>query len=472
MERREFFIGGAWVAPLVPNDYPVINPASEEQIGVISLGGAGDVDLAVKAAQAAAPILAATSFEQRLEWLHLLLEHTKRRYRELATIMSMEVGAPITMCLEQQMDAGIGHLESFIKAFHQIKWREELENGDVLLRTPIGVCAAITPWNWPINQIVLKIVPALATGSPVILKPSELTPLNAVIYAEMIDEAGFPKGSFNLVHGDGATVGTALAAHPDVRMVSFTGSIRGGVSVARNAADTIKRVTLELGGKSPNLVFADADLEARIRGGIDEVMNNSGQSCDAPTRMLVERSAYDNAVAIARDHITSVRCGDPALEGPHIGPLISAQHYQRVQDLISLGIAEGATLLAGGTGKPEGFERGYYTRPTIFIDVDSSMRIDREEIFGPVMSIAPFDSEDQAVRMANASPYGLAAYIQTSDMDRAWRVAAKLEAGNVHINGGAVQYGTPFGGFKQSGNGREGGLQGLEDFLELKAVHS
>ncbi|WP_018011161.1 aldehyde dehydrogenase family protein [Sinorhizobium medicae] len=471
LDKRQFYIGGEWVEPATQNDLFVLNPATEKPIAVISLGTAVDIDRAVAAAKKAFASYSRTSVEKRLALLEKLLAIYKRRYDEMADTITAELGAPKTMSREQQADVGVGHLQGFIDALKRLKLREKLPNGDTLLREPIGVCGLITPWNWPVNQIALKVVPALATGCTCILKPSEFTPLNAMLYAEMIEEAGFPAGVFNLVNGDGIHAGAALSKHRDIDMMSFTGSTRAGIAVSKDAADTVKRVTLELGGKSPNIVFADADIEERVTASILECFNNSGQSCDAPTRMLVERSVYDEVVEIARRVGMEARVGDPTKEGAHIGPLVSHIQYERVQALIEAGVAEGATLLAGGPGKPEGFESGYFVRPTIFANVDNSMRIAREEVFGPVLSIMPFDTEEEAVAVANDTNYGLAAYVQTRDRERAERVASRLRAGMVHINGGPHRYGSPFGGYKQSGNGREGGMFGLEDFLEVKTVH-
>ncbi|MQX48709.1 aldehyde dehydrogenase family protein [Sinorhizobium medicae] len=471
LDKRQFYIGGEWVEPATQNDLFVLNPATEKPIAVISLGTAVDIDRAVAAAKKAFASYSRTSVEERLALLEKLLAIYKRRYDEMADTITAELGAPKTMSREQQADVGVGHLQGFIDALKRLKLREKLPNGDTLLREPIGVCGLITPWNWPVNQIALKVVPALATGCTCILKPSEFTPLNAMLYAEMIEEAGFPAGVFNLVNGDGIHAGAALSKHRDIDMMSFTGSTRAGIAVSKDAADTVKRVTLELGGKSPNIVFADADIEERVTASILECFNNSGQSCDAPTRMLVERSVYDEVVEIARRVGMEARVGDPTKEGAHIGPLVSHIQYERVQALIEAGVAEGATLLAGGLGKPEGFESGYFVRPTIFANVDNSMRIAREEVFGPVLSIMPFDTEEEAVAVANDTNYGLAAYVQTRDRERAERVASHLRAGMVHINGGPHRYGSPFGGYKQSGNGREGGMFGLEDFLEVKTVH-
>jgi aldehyde dehydrogenase (NAD+) len=471
LDKRKFYIDGKWVEPATQNDLLVLNPATEKPIAVISLGTAADVDRAVAAAKKAFASYSRTSVEERLALLEKLLAIYKRRYDEMADTITAELGAPRTMSREQQADVGVGHLQGFIDALKRLKLKEKLPNGDTLLREPIGVCGLITPWNWPVNQIALKVVPALATGCTCVLKPSEFTPLNAMLYAEMIEEAGFPAGVFNLVNGDGIHAGAALSKHKDIDMMSFTGSTRAGIAVSKDAADTVKRVTLELGGKSPNIVFADADIEERVTASILECFNNSGQSCDAPTRMLVERSAYDEVVEIARRVGMEARVGDPTKDGSHIGPLVSHIQFERVQALIEAGVAEGATLLAGGPGKPEGFETGYFVQPTIFADVDNSMRIAREEVFGPVLSIIPFDTEEEAIAIANDTNYGLAAYVQTRDRERAERVASRLRAGMVHINGGPHRYGSPFGGYKQSGNGREGGMFGLEDFLEVKTVH-
>ncbi len=471
IDKRKFYIDGQWVAPLASSDLTVLNPATEEPIAVIAMGSPADIDRAVGAAKRAFATYSRTSIDERIALLERLLAVYKRRYEEMAQTITLELGAPITMSREQQADVGVGHLQGFIDALKRVHTREVLPNGDVMLREPIGVCGLITPWNWPINQIALKVVPALATGSTCILKPSEFTPLNAMLYAEMIDEAGFPAGTFNLINGDGITVGAALSKHRDVDMMSFTGSTRAGIAVSKDAADTVKRVTLELGGKSPNLVFEDADLEERVAGSVLECFNNSGQSCDAPTRLLVQSSVYEKVVQIASRVGNEVKVGNPAEEGAHIGPLVSDIQFERVQTLIKAGIAEGARLVIGGAGKPEGFEKGYFVKPTIFADVTNEMRIARDEVFGPVLAIISFDTEEQAINIANDTPYGLAAYVQTGDHERAERVSSRLRAGMVHINGGPFRYGSPFGGYKQSGNGREGGALGLEDFLEVKTLH-
>ncbi len=468
---NKFYIDGAWVKPASNTEFPVLNPATEQQIGVITLGNEDDVNRAVAAAKAAFETYSRTTKEERLALLEKLLEVTKARMEELAQAMTAEMGAPISMSRSPQADSGVEHLQDFIKALKSLDDRETLPNGDTLVREPIGVCGLITPWNWPINQVVLKVVPALATGCTCVLKPSEHTPVSAVLYAEIIHEAGFPAGVFNLIQGEGPTVGAALSRHPDVLMMSFTGSVRAGTAVSKDAADTIKRVTLELGGKSPNLVFADSDLEERVTASVKECFFNTGQSCDAPTRLLVERSCYDEVLEIAQRAAEAQAVGDPTQEGDHVGPLFDKIQYDRVQSLINVGIDEGARLLAGGPGKPDGFDTGWFVKPTVFADVTNDMRIAREEIFGPVLVIIPFDDEAEAIAIANDTPYGLAAFLQTGDPERAERVAAQLRAGAVHINGGGFGYGSPFGGYKQSGNGREGGIMGLEDYQEVKTLH-
>ncbi|ARE42306.1 Aldehyde dehydrogenase (plasmid) [Rhodovulum sp. P5] len=391
----------------------------------------------------------------------------------MAQAMTREMGAPITMSRDMQAEAGIGHADGFIEALEAQEERWQLPNGDTLTREPIGPAGLITPWNWPVNQIALKVLPALATGCPAVLKPSEYTPLSALIYAEILHEAGVPPGAFALIFGTGPEVGDALARHPALAMVSFTGSTRAGISVTKSAADTVKRVTLELGGKSPNLVFADcgADLEDRVRYAVAECFLNTGQSCDAPTRLIVERACYDEVVEIAQSAAEATTVGDPKQEGDHLGPLYDRIQWDRVQALIEAGMAEGARLVAGGPGRPPDCARGWYARPTVFADVTNDMTIARQEIFGPVLSILPAEDEADAIRIANATDYGLAAYIQTGDPDRAERVARRLRAGAVHVNGGGLGWGTPFGGYKASGNGREGGLPGIEDYQEIKSLH-
>jgi aldehyde dehydrogenase (NAD+) len=467
----QFYINGDWVDPVSTDRMPVLNPANLEQLGEVALGNEADVDRAVAAASAAFTTFALTSKAERLDLLKQIRVVSERRFEELAQAMRMEMGAPITMAREAQADAALGHLDGFIEALEQLEEQQRFENGEVLLREPIGVCGLITPWNWPINQVVLKVLPVIATGCTCVLKPSEHTPVSAVLYAEILHEAGVPPGVFNLVNGVGPVVGAAMSRHPDIQMMSFTGSTRAGTAVTRDAADSVKRVTLELGGKSPNLVFADCDLEERVTQSVAECMFNTGQSCDAPTRLLVERGCYDQVVEIATRAAKATRVGDPTEEGDHIGPLFDQIQFDRVQTMIQVGIDEGANLVAGGLGRPEGFESGWYVRPTVFTDVNNDMRIAREEIFGPVLAIIPFDTEEDAIRIANDTPYGLAAYVQTGNAERAARLSRALRAGAVHINGGAYEYGSPFGGYKASGNGREGGEMGLEDFLETKMVH-
>ena len=468
---EKYYINGEWVLPLSKTTMNVINPANEKNIGKIILANELDVNFAVEAAKSAFPNFSQTSKEERLELLKKLLDISKNRLPELAKVISLEMGAPITMSLELQADAAVGHLEGYIEALINQVEREKLANGDIQVREPVGICGLITPWNWPVNQIALKVLPALAAGCTCVLKPSEFTPLSSVMYSEMVHEAGFPPGVFNMIQGDGPIAGASLSKHPDIGMMSFTGSTRAGSSVSKDAADSIKRVALELGGKSPNIVFSDCDLEERISGSIEECYINTGQSCDAPTRLIVERSCYEQVLKIAKSVGEAVKVGDPLLEGDHLGPLVSEIQYGRVQAMIEKGIKEGATLLVGGLGKPDGLDKGYWVRPTIFSDANNKMAIAQEEIFGPVLTIIPFDTEEEAIEIANDTPYGLAAYIQSGDLKRAERIANKLRVGMIHINGGGFNYGSPFGGYKQSGNGREGGILGIEDFQEVKTLH-
>lgn len=465
---NRFYINGAWVPPQGTQTMPILNPATNGQIGTLTLGNAADVDRAVAAAKAAFEDWGLTPKATRRAALARLLAISEAREEEMAQAITAEMGAPITLSRTQQAASGTGHLRAFLQAFDAMAEEETLPNGDILSHEPIGVCGLITPWNWPVNQIALKVVPALAAGNTCVLKPSEHTPLSARLYADMIHEAGFPAGVFNLVFGDGPTVGAALSRHPDVAMMSFTGSTRAGILVTQDAAPTVKRVALELGGKSPNIIFADADLDARVAEGVFECFANSGQSCNAPTRMLVERSVYDRAVALAAQAAQAQEVGDPMVEGDHIGPLFDQIQYDRVQTMIRKGIDEGARLVAGGLGKPEGLEQGWYVKPTLFADVHNDMAIAQQEIFGPVLVMIPFDTEDDAIAIANDTPFGLDAYVATSDEGRASRVVRRLRAGGIHINGRGTDYGSPFGGFKQSGNGREGGKHGLAEFYELK----
>nr|WP_313372507.1 aldehyde dehydrogenase family protein [Brucella intermedia] len=473
IQKTDFYIDGAWRAPVEAKSIEVINPANDKPYAVISAGSAKDIDLAVAAARKAFPSWSETSAADRIGYIRRLVEIYEARLEEMAKAISLEMGAPITLARESQAAAGLSHTKAFIAAFENFEFEELLSPkfpNQTIVREPIGVCGLITPWNWPMNQIALKVIPALAVGCTVILKPSEIAPMSAMLFAEFVDEAGFPQGVFNLVNGEGAVVGEALSQHPDVDMMSFTGSTRAGTAVSRAAAATVKRVSLELGGKSPNIVFADADLEKTIARSLAHCFENTGQSCNAPTRMLVERSVYDKAVELARKVAEGTKVGDPAEEGDHIGPLSSSIQFEKVQKLIQKGIDEGARLVAGGTGRPDGFTEGDFVKPTVFADVNNDMTIAREEIFGPVLAMIPFDTEEEAIAIANDTPYGLAAYIQTGNPERAKRVARKLRAGMVQINGTSRAPGSPFGGYKQSGNGREGGKWGLEDFMEVKLI--
>ena len=470
IEKREFYIDGAWVAPEAANDCEVIDPATEEACAVISLGSKADVDKAVAAARRAFPAWASTPLETRIALLEKLDAIMKRRIGELGEAISLEMGAPIDFASNDQAGCGPWHMSGFLEGAKHVVWEEPFAKGQVIVREPIGVCGLITPWNWPVNQIALKVFPALLTGCTCVLKPSEIAPLSAILMAEFIDEAGFPKGVFNLVNGDGPGVGEAMSHHPDIDMMSFTGSTRAGALVSKGAADTVKRVTLELGGKSPNIIFADADLQKMVRRGVNHCMENTGQSCNAPTRMLVENTVYDEVVDLAKQAAEDIKVGNPREHGDHIGPLVSQAQFDKVQGLIETAIAEGARLVTGGMGRPDGMNRGYFARPTIFADVNNQMTIAREEVFGPVLVMIPFEGEEEAVEIANDTPYGLAAYLSTGDAEKGQRVARQLRAGMVRVNGGGLAAGHPFGGYKQSGNGREGGKWGIEDFLEVKII--
>ncbi|WP_420862087.1 aldehyde dehydrogenase family protein [Algirhabdus cladophorae] len=468
-KNTQFYINGAWVDPAVANTFDVINPSDEEVCATISLGGQADTDAAVAAAKAAFPSWSQTSKADRLALLKKLLEVYKSRAEEMAQAMSMEMGAPIDMSRANQTGAGSWHLEGFIKAFEGFEFDRDYTATEKTLLEPIGVCALITPWNWPMNQIVLKAVPAIATGCTVVLKPSEIAPLSGLLFAEFMHEAGFPAGVFNMVNGDGVGVGSQLSVHPDVDMVSFTGSSRAGILISKAAADTLKRVSLELGGKGANILFADAGEKAMTYSA-DRCFRNTGQSCNAPTRLLVERSIYDQAVEVVAQRAKDTHVGPASDEGKHIGPVVSEAQFDKIQGLIQVGIDEGAKLVAGGTGRPDGLNRGYYVKPTVFADVNNQMEIARTEIFGPVLAVIPFDTEEEAIEIANDTPYGLTNYIQTPDDEKRRRVARQLRSGMVETNGQGFAQGSPFGGYKQSGNGREGGLYGLEEFLEVKAV--
>ena len=471
LDKRKFYINGQWVDPIKKNDFDVINPCNEDPFAVISLGSKEDTDLAVKSAKNAFNTWKETSKEERLSLLEKLSSVYKKRFNEMAEAISLEMGAPMDWATDVQTASGKDHLDDFILRLKNFKFDEHFDNksNNHIYYEPIGVCGLITPWNWPINQIALKVVPAFATGCTMILKPSEIAPISGMLFAEMIDEVGFPKGVFNLVNGDGAGVGTHISSHPDIDMVSFTGSTRAGRLISKNAAETIKRVCLELGGKGGNIVFADSYKDA-VRDGIRNVMSNSGQSCDAPTRMLVEKSIYERAVKEAVDEANKIKVDLASKKGDHIGPVVSKVQYDKVVNLINEGIKEGATLAAGGPDLPNGLNKGYFVKPTIFSDVNNDMKIARTEIFGPVLSIIPFETEEEAIAITNDTSYGLGNYLQTEDKVKAKRVARKVRAGTVYINGQATDTGMPFGGYKQSGNGREGGVWGFTEFLEVKAI--
>lgn len=472
LEKRQFYINGQWVDPAKANDLEVINPSTAQPCAVISLGDQADTDAAVAAARAAFDGWSQTPKEERIALVEKLADIYEARAGEMGAAISMEMGAPISLANTAQAGTGSFHMRNFIRAFKKFEFDQMLGShapNDRILYEPIGVCGLITPWNWPMNQVTLKVIPAIAVGCTVVLKPSEIAPLSSLLFAEFMDEAGFPAGVFNLVNGDGLGVGTQLSGHADVDMISFTGSTRAGTAISKNAADSVKRVALELGGKGANIVFADADEKA-VKRGVMQCMNNSGQSCNAPTRMLVERSIYDQAVETAAAAAAATAVDDASKEGRHIGPVVSELQYNKIQALIEKGIAEGARVIAGGPGHPEGHDKGYFVRPTVFADVNNDMTIAREEVFGPVLTMIPFDDEEEAISIANDTVYGLTNYVQTQDHAKANRVARRLRSGMVEMNGNARGAGAPFGGYKQSGNGREAGVWGLEDFLEVKAV--
>lgn len=469
---KHFYINGEWVAPLKPHDHPVIDPSTEEAFATISLGSADDCDRAGAAAKAAFPAWAATPPAERRALVERILEQYEARKEEMAQAISQEMGAPIDLAREQQAPCLPWHLKNFLKAFDHIEWIRPLgphAPNDRIAMEPIGVVGLITPWNWPMNQVTLKVIPALLAGCTCVLKPSEESPMSSLLFAEFVHDAGAPAGVFNLVNGDGAGVGSRLSEHPDVEMISFTGSTRAGRAISKAAAETMKRVTLELGGKGANLIFADADKNA-VKRGVAHCFNNSGQSCNAPTRMLVERPYYDEAVEIARQVAEATRVAPAAEAGGHIGPVVNEKQWDQIQKYIQTGIDEGAKLVAGGVGRPEGRNRGYFVQPTVFADVAPGMTIEKEEIFGPVLSIIPFETEDDAVRIANDTLYGLTNYVQSSDDERRHRLARKLRSGMVEMNGKSRGAGSPFGGVKASGRAREGGVWGIEEFLEAKAI--
>jgi aldehyde dehydrogenase (NAD+) len=466
---RKFYIDGKWVDPAEVHDFAVINPANEEPIATISLGNAADVDRAVAAAKRAFESYSETSLDERLGLLRRIIEVYQAKMEEMAETISREMGASISLSRKAQAPAGLAHLSEIVKVLGHFKF-EEFKGSTLMRKEPIGVCGLITPWNWPMNQIVCKVAPALAAGCTMVLKPSEVAPLSAYLFAQILHEVAVPPGVFNMVNGDGPTVGAAISSHPDVAMVSFTGSTRAGVAVAVAAAPTVKRVTQELGGKSANILLDDADFQNAVPQGVQECFRNAGQSCNAPTRMLVPRSKMAEAVVAAKRSAEATKVGDPFTDGTSIGPLASKSQFDKVQRLINEGVQEGAKLVAGGPGRPDGFTKGYFVKPTVFADVRNDMTIAREEIFGPVLSIIPYENEDDAVRIANDTPYGLSGFVTSRDVERARRVAKRIRSGNVHVNGARVDFGGCFGGFKQSGNGREWGETGLEEFLELKAI--
>ena len=472
IDTKKFYINGAWVAPMSGTDMDVIDPSTEQVCATISIGGQADTDAAVAAAKAAFDGWSQTPKIERMGLLKNLLDVYKTRAAEMGQAISQEMGAPIDMANASQVGTGIWHTSILLQELQNFEFERALNDNapnDKIIYEPIGVCALITPWNWPMNQITLKAIAAMAAGCTMVLKPSEIAPLSSLVFADMVHEAGIPAGVFNMINGDGVGVGSQLTGHPDVDMVSFTGSTRAGALISKNAADSVKRVALELGGKGANIVFADADDKAIIRG-VRHCFNNTGQSCNAPTRMLVERSIYDQAVETAIQVAAKTQVGRASESGNHIGPVVSELQFNKIQGLIKVGIDEGARVIAGGLGKPEGLDTGYFVKPTIFADVNNDMQIAREEVFGPVLCMIPFDTEEEAIAIANDTVYGLTNYVQTQDGARANRVARRLRSGMVEMNGTSRAAGAPFGGYKQSGNGREGGVWGLEDFLEVKSI--
>ena len=468
-DLRKFYVDGEWVDPICANDLAVENPATEELVATISLGAMADVNRAVAAAKHAFPAYSQTSVDERIALLEKLLTIYSDRYDEMAVAISIEMGAPISFSTTAQADCGRGHINAALEALKEFKFERQIGSTRVV-KEAIGVCGFITPWNWPINQISCKVAPALATGCTMVLKPSEIAPISGYLFTEMMHQAGFPDGVYNMINGNGPDVGAVIAAHPDIDMVSFTGSTRAGVLVAKAAADTVKRVTQELGGKSPNIIFEDANLEKDVTAGVRRMMNNTGQSCNAPSRMLVQSSVYDQAIKIAKIAAEDIAVDQPTKEGGHLGPLSSRVQFDKVQGLIKKGIEEGANVVAGGPGKPDGLDIGYFVKPTVFSGVSNDMTIAQEEIFGPVLTMISFDTEEQAIEIANDTPYGLAAYFSTASEERAARVASQLRAGMISVNSASQNYTAPFGGYKQSGNGREWGEFGFDDFLEIKGI--
>lgn len=468
-DYRKFFINGAWVSPPGRRELDVINPATEQPAGKILLGTAEDVDAAVQAARAAFETFSQTSREERIALLERIIEVYESRMPQIATAISDEMGAPAKFALNAQAGSGLGHLSTTLAVLKDFEFEETLGTTQ-LRREPVGVCGLITPWNWPMNQISCKVAPALAAGCTVVLKPSEIAPLSAHIFAEILEEAGVPKGVFNMVDGDGPTVGEAISRHPDIDMVSFTGSTRAGVQVAKAAAETVKRVSQELGGKSANIILEDADLNAAVKNGVLSMMSNTGQSCNAPSRMLIPAKLYDEAVKIAQTVAAKPVVGDPKAEGVTMGPVANKTQFEKIQRLLQQGVAEGAKVVIGGPGRPSGLDKGYFVQPTVFANVNNQMTIAREEIFGPVLVMIPYRDEEEAIRIANDTVYGLSGYVYSGDIEHARRVARRLRTGMVHLNGASTDTNAPFGGYKQSGNGREWGRDGLKEFLETKAV--
>jgi aldehyde dehydrogenase (NAD+) len=469
VNRMQFYIDGAWVDPAVKKSIPVVNPATEEAMYEIAVGSKADVDKAVAAARKAFETFSQTSREERVALLEKIIEAYKARAKDIATAISDEMGAPMTLAERAQAAAGAGHLMSTLQVLKDYKFEEPMGSA-VVVREPLGVIGMITPWNWPLNQIACKVAPAIAAGCTMVLKPSEFTPTSALIFAEVMHEAGVPKGVFNLINGLGPEVGVAMSEHPQIDMISFTGSTRAGIDVAKRAANTVKRVSQELGGKSPNIILDDADFNKAVAGGVAHVFNNSGQSCNAPTRMIVPAARMKEVAAIAKAVAEKTKAGDPKAEGTTIGPVVNRTQWDKIQALIKKGIDEGATLVAGGPGLPEGVNKGFYVRPTVFADVTNEMTIAREEIFGPVITIIGAKDEAEAVKIANDTPYGLAGYVSAGSVESAKRVGRQIRAGNVNLNGVPNERTAPFGGYKQSGNGREWGKFGLEEYLEVKAI--
>ena len=469
VHRMQFYIDGAWVDPVTPKSRPVVNPATEQPMYDIALGSAADVDKAVAAARRAFETFSQTSREERVALLTRIVEVYKSRMKDIGAAVSDEMGAARGMAAKAQAGAGLGHIMSTLDVLKSYHFEEQVGSA-MVVREPVGVVGMITPWNWPMNQIACKVAPALAAGCTMILKPSEFTPSSALIFAEILHEAGVPKGVFNLINGLGQDVGAAMSAHPGIDMISFTGSTRAGIDVAQKAAVTVKRVSQELGGKSPNIILEDADMQKAVTGGVAHVFNNSGQSCNAPTRMLVPQSKMNEAIAIAKAVADKTKAGDPRAADTSIGPVVNAGQWEKIQALIKKGIEEGATLVAGGPGRPDGVDKGYYVRPTVFANVTNDMTIAREEIFGPVITILGFKDEADAVKIANDTPYGLAGYVSAGTVEGARKVARQIRAGNVNLNGLPNERTAPFGGYKQSGNGREWGKFGMEEYLEVKAI--